>query len=890
MKHIDDISSHIQNISEMAMILADLGHTVPDKMIITKIIYSLPPSYNSIIAAYTNVSEENQTVDNLEERLIRHESLLLRQGGTDTDIDQAFFTRSASSSQSRLSSKKEQYQKDLSYIRDLKARTKCYNCHEFGHWSADCPKPKKKRTNGKDPRKIDGGLSEANLVESLRITSSSDEDSKSVSNEDFAFVITSTLSSYALTIESSMDAWFADSGASEHMTDRLEWFSNFRSIHDGVHTVQIANDTKLWVRGKGDIQIRCLIDGEYHRGLMRDVLYVLKLKWNLFSVGLVLERNLSFITFLGRCEFTTLSGKKVLEGTRFRKLYQLSITVVPPKQVVTCEVLDSAHVFTNSSNDAYFSTDLLISDLPAVDSALVASSSNTHDDLILWHERMVHVNIPLIHQMSAMDSLHDFKLKKPVHLKHPCEGCMLGKQQKSSYKHDPNKQRSTIPGQLIHGDVSGKQNKNPSLKGSMYYILYKDHATAYRFVHSAEQKSEAFPFFKRVVKLVKKETGHDVLAIRTDQGKEIINDGFNKYLNDMNINHQTSTVYTPQQNGYIERDNRIVMEMARSLVLAKDLLKKLWAEAVSTAVYLLNRTINHQLGHITPYEKWFKEKPSVQHFKVFGSLSWVFVNKALRTKLDPKSVKMYFVGYSSTSRAYRFWEPVTDKIIESADYTIDEKSGKYRPNFPPDLGIEPYTTISIDPFTPEIDHVIPFQHPIEVISNTSNEGMGDLNSSGSCSQITPDTDLPNCMIDDSNQTLPAVGVSLDPIVVHSSVVELDDANDEPLDSKFRSIQELLNCTPRLPDYPNLPELPEEPEPPNLFRIDPMYPNAIRISNALIALVGEAIQDPQTYREAISSVDSTSWQEAMDREYASLIENQTWDLVQKPPHCKPVQNK
>ena len=55
-------------------------------------------------------------------------------------------------------------------------------------------------------------------------------------------------------------------------------------------------------------------------------------------------------------------------------------------------------------------------------------------------------------------------------------------------------------------------------------------------------------------------------------------------------------------------------------------------------------------------------------------------------------------------------------------------------------------------------------------------------------------------------------------------------------------------------------------------------------------MGEAIQEPQTYYEAVSSIDSRSWQDAMDREYASLIENQTWKLVLKPPNCKAIQNK
>ena len=105
------------------------------------------------------------------------------------------------------------------------------------------------------------------------------------------------MSSCALVAYSSVDAWFADSGASEHMTDQLDWFSNFQPFPEGIHTVQIADDTKLWIRGKGDIKIRCLVDGHSYKGVLRNVLYVPKLKWNLFSVGLVSERNLSFVTF-----------------------------------------------------------------------------------------------------------------------------------------------------------------------------------------------------------------------------------------------------------------------------------------------------------------------------------------------------------------------------------------------------------------------------------------------------------------------------------------------------------------------------------------------------------------------------------------------------------------
>ena len=578
MKNTDDISSHIQNITEMCMILADLGHIVPDKMIISKIIYNLPPSYNSIIAAWSNVPEMNQTMDNLEERLLRHESLLHRQEGGDHEADHAFFTRSASSSCSQPFSKKEQHQKDLSYLRDLKARTKCYNCHELGHWSVDCPKPKRKRSDSKDPRKIDGGISEANLMESLHISSSSDGDTKSNSDDDFAFMVRSTISSYAFSTDSYTDAWFADSGASEHMTDRIEWFSTFQSIPEGMHTVQTADDTKLWVRGKGNIRINCLVDGKHYEGIMRDVLFVPKLKRNLFSVGLVSKRNLSFVTYPGRCEFNTFSGKKVMEGIRFRKLYQLSITVIQPTQRMTSGIFDSAHLVSEEtcivsthlvSEEACIvpstgdpDSGLILSELshsgctadlsliPSSksndgDPILLASSSKDDTDLILWHERMGHINIDTIHKMSGNGSLCDFKLDGNIPLQHPCEGCCLGKQHKSSYKHDPGKLRSLVPGQLSHGDVSGRQIKTPSLKGSLYYILYKDDATAFRFVHFAKQKSEALSFFKRVVKMVKQQTRNDVLALRTDQGTEFLNNAFNQFLEDKSISRQTSTVYTP---------------------------------------------------------------------------------------------------------------------------------------------------------------------------------------------------------------------------------------------------------------------------------------------------------------------------------------------------------
>lgn len=52
------------------------------------------------------------------------------------------------------------------------------------------------------------------------------------------------------------------------------------------------------------------------------------------------------------------------------------------------------------------------------------------------------------------------------------------------------------------------------------------------------------------------------------------------------IEHQKTAPYTPEQNGRCERDNRTIVEMARSMLYAKNLDEELWAEAVLCAVYL----------------------------------------------------------------------------------------------------------------------------------------------------------------------------------------------------------------------------------------------------------------------------------------------------------------
>ena len=114
------------------------------------------------------------------------------------------------------------------------------------------------------------------------------------------------------------------------------------------------------------------------------------------------------------------------------------------------------------------------------------------------------------------------------------------------------------------------------------------------------------------------------------------------------------------------------MGLVRSMLKEKELPLELWGEAVSTCVYVLNRSSTKGVKGKTPYEKWNKRKPSVSHLKVFGSVVFVKATRRL-SKLEERSKCMLFMGYEAGSKAYRCLDPVTFKIHISRDVIFDEK-------------------------------------------------------------------------------------------------------------------------------------------------------------------------------------------------------------------------
>lgn len=160
----------------------------------------------------------------------------------------------------------------------------------------------------------------------------------------------------------------------------------------------------------------------------------------------------------------------------------------------------------------------------------------------------------------------------------------------------------------------------------------------------------------------------------SDRGGEYVDKKFNLDLQEQGIKHEYSVAYAHEQNGFIERDNIIIMEATRNILHARGLPKFLRAEAVNIVVHVLNRTTTRALSGSMPYEQWSGRQPDISYFPVFGCFAFKHMLKELRTKLEPKAQRMVFVRYAEDSKGYRLWNPSGRKISIASDVEFDEST------------------------------------------------------------------------------------------------------------------------------------------------------------------------------------------------------------------------
>jgi len=366
-----------------------------------------------------------------------------------------------------------------------KSTIECYYCHEFGQFQTECPK--KLRNN------------RANYVK----------------GDEEAVLLMAQLSTEERSIEQEM--WFIDSGCSNHMTGREDWFSFIDSSFSD--TVKLGNNYALKVAGKGTVKL--VINEVMH--IVTDVFYVPELKNNLLSMGQLLEKGLSIEMKQNRCE--VFQGETLIFET-----------------VMTTNRMFAISVKSGISQKCF--------------------EARSESLAQVWHSRYGHLSYSGLKTLLDLDMVKGLpNFKSPTQL---CEHCLKGKHQRDSFPRQSRWRASQLL-QLIHSDICGPINLTSN--GNKRYILtFIDDLSRKVWVYFLTEKSEVFEVFKKFKALVEKQAGVPIQILRTDRGGEYTSKEFAEFCNEQGIQRQLTASYTPQQNGVAERKNQTIISMVRSVL------------------------------------------------------------------------------------------------------------------------------------------------------------------------------------------------------------------------------------------------------------------------------------------------------------------------------------
>lgn len=578
-----------------------------------------------------------------------------------------------------------------------------------------------------------------------------------------------------------VDNWLefvVDSGASTHMVADMTMLDAV-ILEQG--TVTVAGGQILLSIGKGNLHVDCRDKSGKVCGItLQEVLIVPEIGVNLLSVRKANLRGAKVI-FRQDCSYIQL-GRDQLPITHEQGLCIWKVKLQGVKD-------------------------------PKDTAAYTAVSAKSE----LWHKRFAHAGL------QNFNKIKDKDVEIPEGLKgaEDCGVCELGKQTHISFPKEAERS-ATEPFENLHADLLGPMEE-ASVGEARYLAVCTDEFSRYVIVKPIEQKGDFISAFQVIVNEVRGQ-GFRVKGLRTDHGGEFISKDLKEYCQERKIVQTYSGPYAPQQQGISERKNRTLTEMTRCMLIQSGLPKEMWAEAMNTAAYLVNRLPDE--NGLSPYFKVFKRYPRINHVRIFGCRAFVQVPKGLRSKLDPKAWAGIFVGYDSSNwRCYRVWDPATRTLRLAVHVSFHENI------FPSRIaaGEEPAE---------------PFEDLSELLSDEARtEGV----------------------------VQPQEQAGVEPVEEMKGQAEEKTAEPDapPTVQQFKM--------PLLPRKTNLIDLMQDSDESEEDENQALHANE-EVSYTVIEGV---MDDPKTLGEALRSPYAKVWKAAMRKEFESLQKTGTWRLVELP---------
>src|SRR5579859_5107045 len=407
------------------------------------------------------------------------------------------------------------------------------------------------------------------------------------------------------------------------MTGSSRWFFSLTPVMHKEY-ITFGDNGRGRVRSVGSVKVN---DGF----VLKEVALVNSLHFNLLSVSQLLDDGFEVLFKKGSSRVLDHQGDLMCRISPFGRVFRVD--------------------FSKSFGSAH---------------CLVANPSS---ELWKWHRRLGHLSFDLLARLSSLDLIRGLpKLKIEKNL--VCSPCRHGKMVAAS--HPPvNQVMTDHPEELLHMDTVGPARVR-SAGGKWYVLVIVDDFSRYSWVFFMETKDEAFGFVRDLILRLQNELPkHAMRAIRSDNGTEFKNSRFDDFCCGLGLEHQYSSPYVPPQNGVVERKNRTLVEMARTMLDEHRTPRRYWAEAVNTACYVANRIFLRAFLKKTSYELMMGWTPKVSHLRVFGCKCFILKQGNL-DKFESRSSDGIFLGYASHSRAYRVLILETNLIVETCEVTFNE--------------------------------------------------------------------------------------------------------------------------------------------------------------------------------------------------------------------------
>lgn len=622
--------SVIENCMTLQQFAEDLeaeGEQVKESWVMTRILGMLPPKLHHFRTAWDNVNGADKNLNKLFERLRLEEDRLKESqqvNQSQSVSSNAFvskhnhkFGNSQAGANSQVNSSVECFKcgkkghvkkfcknapctKYLTYCKENYA---CNNCGQKGHFAKECTKTNSSENTGN------------------RASSQKNENSNRR-----AFITVSLSSANVKHINSEHncnDLWYQDCAATQHMTARMDWLTNFVELEVPMMII-IGDSTQLEGTGIGEVELEAFNGTDWYQVTLKNVLYVPKMTFNLFSVTQILDKGYVQCADAEKSIFKNSEDNDIVAiGERDGNLYKM--------------------MFRREKSEKCLLT----------------------VSIKIWHERLAHQNIKYVrdilnrNEIKYVDDWNDYI----------CPGCVYGKQHRISHLKNP--KIAEKPLDLVHVDLCEMNVR--SLGGAKYFLLFKDDFSHFRTVYFLKTKDEALSKLNTYMKLTENQFERKIKCLKSDNGTEIKNADTKRLFEELGVFHSKTNAYSPEQNGRIEREMRTIVESARSVIHAKNLDENLWAEAVNYAVFTINQTGTSTSKGKSPAELWFGRKMDVKKLKSFGCDCYVLIEFHKRAKIDKKSKKGIFVGYDLDSPCYRIYIPEENDIASSDNVIFDEK-------------------------------------------------------------------------------------------------------------------------------------------------------------------------------------------------------------------------